>query len=273
MTQEDLGLVEKRNPNILSQLEKQSGDSCEHCGDPLALISLKVFGEKIVLRPVCECRLKELKEREKQARINELHRLLRHQGLEDGLYARMSLDDWECRDVSCENLADKLNSYLQTAHLGSRNWLYLFGGYGLGKTHLAVSALKHLCHNREWEPLLVRWSEYCSRIQQSWQSSSADSEYDLWHKARNVTLLVLDDIDKRAPSEWALGKLYELIDHRCLRLLPTILTANRSLQKLSTFWGRNEQMRDLAGAIVSRIVGQLSAVIEFSGRDYRFGSL
>jgi DNA replication protein DnaC len=119
----------------------------------------------------------------------------------------------------------------------------------------------------------VRWSEYCTRIQQSWQSSSADSEYDLWRRATNVTLLVLDDVDKRAPSEWALGKLYELIDHRYLRGLPTILTANRCFEDLSSFWSRNEQLQDLAGAIVSRIVGQLSDVIEFSCRDYRFGSL
>jgi len=83
---------------------------------------------------------------------------------------------------------------------------------------------------------------------------------------------VLDDIDKRAPTEWALGKFYELIDYRCLRLLPTILTANRNLEELSSFWSRNEQTQDLAGAIVSRMVGQLSEVIEFSGRDYRFGN-
>jgi DNA replication protein DnaC len=183
----------------------------------------------------------------------------------------MSLNHWEYRDPSCEAVAEKLKTYIQSAHLGARNWLYLFGGYGLGKTHLAVSALKHLCLNREWEPFLVRWSEYCSRIQQSWQNPSVDTEYDLWQRPTNATLLVLDDIDMRAPTEWALGRLFELIDRRYLRRLPTILTANRSLERLTDFWSRNEQTQDLAGAIVSRIVGQLSAVIEFSGRDYRYG--
>lgn len=273
MTQEDLNHEMKRNPNTFSHLQKPSNDSCENCESALALISFKLFGDEIVLRPVCDCRLKELEERERQARIDELHRLLRQQRLEDGLYGRMSLEGWECRDPSCRAVVDKLKSYLQTAHLGAKNWLYLFGGNGLGKTHLAVSALKHLCLDRQWEPLLVRWSEYCSRIQQSWENGSTETEYDLWHRAKNVTLLVLDDVDKRAPSEWALGKLYELIDHRSLHLLPTILTANRTLQRLSTVWGRNEQMKDLAGAIVSRIVGQLSGLIEFSGRDCRFGSL
>lgn len=257
----------------MSQLEKRSNASCDHCGSPLALISLKVFGEEIVLRPACECWLRELEEREKQERINELYQLLRREGLENGQYARMRLEDWEYRDPSSEAVVGKLKSYLHGAHLGARNWLYLYGSYGLGKTHLAVSALKYLCLNRQWEPLLVRWSEYCSRIQQSWQSGNPDSEFELWRQATRVTILVLDDIDKRASSEWALGKLYELIDQRYLHRLPTILTANRNLEALSTYWGKTEPMQDLARAIVSRIVGQLAAVIEFSGRDYRFGNL
>lgn len=234
-------------------------------------MSLQLFGEEIVLRPACECRIKEREEREKQARIEDLRHSIRRQGLLDGLYARMTLEDWEHRDASCEATAKKLRSYLDTVRQGARNWLFLFGGYGLGKTHLAVAALKHLSLEHQWDPLLVRWSEYCSRIQQSWHSSDAGSEYDLWCRAANVTLLVLDDIDKRASSDWALGKLYELIDHRYIRQLPTILTANRGLEALTTFWGKNDSMQDLAGAIISRIIGQLSAVIEFSGRDYRLG--
>lgn len=232
---------------------------------------MEVFGTKISLRATCECRYREMKARERRARIADLHESIRKQGLEDGLYGRMTLDGWECRDASCEGSAKILECYLRSAVFGSRNWLYLHGGYGLGKTHLAVAALKYLCIENQWEPLLVKWSEYCSRIQQSWHNSDADSEYDLWRRAANVTLLVLDDIDKRASSEWTLGKLYDLIDYRYVRQLPTIMTANRSLEALSTYWARTEQMQDLAKAIVSRTIGQLSAVIEFSGHDYRLG--
>jgi DNA replication protein DnaC len=269
MREKDLGTLEKMTLSIVSPSKRPSSDSCEHCGSPLTRMSLKVFGEEIVLRPACECRLRELEEREKRARVEELRLSIRRQGLEEGLYARMSLKEWECRDLSCEEAAKKLEVYLNRVRHGERNWLYLFGAHGLGKTHIAVAALKYLCLERQWEPLLVRWSEYCSRIQQSWHSQEAESEYQLLRKASNLTLLVLDDIDKRASSEWALGKLFELIDHRYLRQLPTILTANRSLEALLTYWERNEQTQDLARAIISRIMGQLLGVIEFSGQDYR----
>lgn len=63
----------------------------------------------------------------------------------------------------------------------------------------------------------------------------------------------------------ALGKLYELVDQRYLHCLPTILTANRNLEALSTYWGKTEPMQGLARAIVSRIVGQLAAVIQILG--------
>ncbi|HOV88043.1 MAG TPA: ATP-binding protein [Syntrophobacteraceae bacterium] len=235
------------------------------------VIRIELFGETITLRPACECRLKDLEEREKAARIANLCGLIRAQGLDDGLYAQMSLESWKRHDSSSEEAAKKLEAYLRNVGHGARNWLFLYGDYGLGKTHLAVSALRYLCLNRQWEPLFIKWSEYCGRIQQSWNDPAADSEYDLWRKPANVPLLVLDDIDKRASSEWALGKLYDLIDHRYVRRLPTILTANRGIEALAGFWGRSPQMKDLSRAITSRIVGQLSAAIEFSGKDYRLG--
>lgn len=249
--------------------ETRSSDSCGHCGRPIEVMSFELFGEVITLRPACECRLKDLEEREKAARIANLRGLIRAQGLDDGVYAQMSLDTWQSRDSSSEEAARKIEAYLRSVGHGARNWLFLYGDYGLGKTHLAVSALRYLCLNRQWEPLFIKWSEYCSRIQQSWNDPAADSEYDLWRGPAKVPLLVLDDMDKRGSSEWALGKLYDLIDHRYVRRLPTILTANRGLEALSTFWGRSQQMKDLSRAITSRIVGQLFAVIELTGRDQR----
>lgn len=261
-----------KTSSTYSPLTKPSGDSCEHCGRKLTVISVQVLGANISLRPACECRLAEWEKLEKQARAAELHRMIRQQGLENGFYAGMTMGGWRDHDSASCAVREKLMVYLLGARLETRNWLYMHGGYGLGKTHLAVAALKYLCMDRQWKPLLIRWSEYCSRIQLSWHSAEAGNEYYLWRKAFEAKLLVIDDIDKRASSEWALGKLYELIDYRYMLQLPTIITANRNIKNLSAYWARNEQTQDLAEAIISRVIGQLSVVMEFSGRDYRLGA-
>ena len=234
-------------------------------------MAFEIFGKEITLTPACECRIREQKEREKKVRLDDLYCQIREQGLESGRCAAMTLCNWDHRGESCKEAARRLETYLRGVHPGKRNWLYLHGNYGLGKTHLAVASLKYLALNRQWDPLMVRWAEYCSKIQQGWQSNHAElDEYHLWQKAMKTTLLVLDDIDKRASSEWALGKLYELIDYRYIHRMPTILTANRSLEMLTDYWGgKSEQAMDLAHAIVSRIIGQLAVVIGLTGQDRR----
>jgi DNA replication protein DnaC len=261
--------VKKNELDASKQSEEPPSGSCEHCGAAVPPVGFKLFGQDIVLQPACECRIRELDEQERLAKERNLLQKIRRQGLNDGLHAKMSLESWELRSKTCEAIARKLDTYLQNVELNARNWLYLQGDWGLGKTHIAVATLKYLCLKHGWDPSLLRWSEYCSRIQQSWHSTEADSEYDLWRRAANVTFLVLDDIDKGVCSEWALGKLYELIDHRHVRQLPTVLTANRSPEALAACWSKNGQMEDLAAAIISRILGQVSAMIEFSGDDRR----
>ena len=94
MTLSNPDVVKKKSSSIVSHLETLSNGSCDRCGEPLTMVRFRVFDEKVTLRAVCECRIRELEEREKQARLDDLRRMLRQQGLEDGLYAGMTLETW-----------------------------------------------------------------------------------------------------------------------------------------------------------------------------------
>jgi DNA replication protein DnaC len=87
---------------------------------------------------------------------------------------------------------------------------------------------------------------------------------------KDARILVLDGIDKKGGTQWTLSKLYDVIDYRCIHNLPTIITANRGVGELSTFWSREKKSEDLCKAIISRIMGQIVKVIHFEGEDYRF---
>jgi DNA replication protein DnaC len=82
---------------------------------------------------------------------------------------------------------------------------------------------------------------------------------------------LLDDLDKTSTGEWAMGKLFGLINYRYERQKPIIITANRGIDELQASWrGSNKQhVADAGMAILSRIMGQLWGVIEFNGQDQR----
>lgn len=171
----------------------------------------------------------------------------------------MTLESWQDRGIE-----GKIHAYIEKVGGRGKNWLYLHGPYGLGKTHLAVATARQLAYDRQWGPALVRWAEYCSKIQQSWSDKGIQGD---WQLARACKVLVIDDLDKKDATRWSLGQLFELIDYRYTAQAPTIFTANRPIKELSQRWMAADP--DAAKAIISRIVGQLMTAVEFRGKDFR----
>ena len=66
-----------------------------------------------------------------------------------------------------------------------------------------------------------------------------------------------------------LAHLYNIVDYRYIRQLPTIITANRSMAELCRFWDENKGGSDLSMAIISRIMGQLAKIVHMSADDIR----
>jgi DNA replication protein DnaC len=193
----------------------------------------------------------------------------------------MALDTWDTtRFPDAARAYDSALSYIQ-GEAGERNWLYLHGPYGVGKTHLAVGIIRALIETRLWPAYATVWPEHCAHVQETWDAAySGVTEGQLWGRMRDVKLLLIDDIDKRHPSPWAMGKLYEVIERRYRMERATIFTANRSFNDLSAFWSSIDlgkanqwkavQIADAGSATMSRIVGQLWGTIEMRGKDQRW---
>ena len=101
-------------------------------------------------------------------------------------------------------------------------WLILQGGSGSGKTHLAYAIAKSaIIHNR---------SVFChsvTNLLDLLRSSYNDGTYDLLIKDLcTVDLLVLDDLGAEKETEWAVEKLYQIINERSQKLLPLVITTN-----------------------------------------------
>jgi DNA replication protein DnaC len=74
--------------------------------------------------------------------------------------------------------------------------------------------------------------------------------------------LVLDDLGKEKPSEWAEEKLYEIVNARYVRSLPIIITTNVGLKAVEARYPWNGE------AIVSRLF-EMCRGAQLGGEDYR----
>lgn len=242
---------------------------------------------RYIRRPWCICpeaiQARQVKERDDEIRRLEARaaQYLMSAKIHQGRYDRMTFETWDSgRHPQASKALVAVLDYAATVQQGQPNLLYLYGPYGTGKTHLAIAALRHIitCRIDEgkngWRGYFADWSEHCSTVQQSWDRDSngaGPSERQLWGMMKLADVLVLDDLDKRAPTEWAIGKLFEVVQYRYIRERATIVTANRSIEDLQAIWQADKKLfvKDTGGAILSRVMGQLWGQVHIGGYDQR----
>jgi DNA replication protein DnaC len=231
-------------------------------------------------RSFCQCPAGQFKanteadkiiEEDLQERIRQLNN---ESGLGKGLYAQYRFDKWDV-SINAPYSTKAINAvrrYVETVSLDTNNWLFLYGDYGLGKTHLAIAALRAIALNNEWTARVAVWPELCQATKESWNTTHGLTEAQLWGRVRSARILLLDDLDKTATSEWAMGKLFDLVNQRSTRQLPTLITANHSPKQLQSDWrkSRHEHIRDTGLAVLSRIAQCLWGGVKFEGKDQRW---
>ena len=103
--------------------------------------------------------------------------------------------------------------------------LLLMGPFGVGKTHLAVAALKELV-GRGHSGLFYDYRELLKEIQNSYNPESRATEMGVLDPVLKVEILVLDDLGSSKPSDWALETVGHILNTRYNENRATILTSN-----------------------------------------------
>ena len=103
--------------------------------------------------------------------------------------------------------------------------LLLIGPSGVGKTHLAVAALKELLR-RGHAGLFCDYRELLKEIQASYNPSSDSTEMAILEPIRTVEILVLDDLGASKPSDWVRDIVGIVLNARYNERRTTIITTN-----------------------------------------------
>ena len=111
---------------------------------------------------------------------------------------------------------------------GRRKGLFLQGPTGVGKTHLAVSAVKRLAE-RGFDVVFFDYQTLLQRIRDSYNPTAGASDRDAYRTALDAEILLLDDLGAHRATEWVTDTVTQIITHRYNEDKALIATSNLSL--------------------------------------------
>ena len=102
---------------------------------------------------------------------------------------------------------------------------------GTGKTHLAAAI-----GNRRLElgepAIFVVVPDLLDHLLSTFSPASTTEFDDLFESVRSAPLLLLDDLGTQTTTPWAAEKMFQILNHRYMMRLPTVITTNVRLEDL-----------------------------------------
>jgi DNA replication protein DnaC len=135
---------------------------------------------------------------------------------------REQLDTWK-RSLTQAKLV--VQRFAAEFPVGSEHGLLLMGPCGVGKTHLAVAALKEITL-RGHSGVFYDYRELLKEIQDSYNAESQTTEMGVLEPVLTAEVLLLDDVGSSKPSLWALETVGHILNTRYNEKRVTILTTN-----------------------------------------------
>ena len=111
--------------------------------------------------------------------------------------------------------------------------LVLCGKPGTGKTHLASAICRQIAIQHQTQPCYVTASKMLRHIRASYNRDASYTEAQAINEFATADLLVIDEIGAKLPSEHDRATLFEIIDERYQRVLPTIIISNLTIEEIS----------------------------------------
>lgn len=182
---------------------------------------------KMVWAVPCDCTEGDRTERAlARARVPERYRHCDFENFEtDNEIERTPPEQLAAWNRSLEQAKLVVEKFTTEFPAAAEHGLLLMGPCGVGKTHLAVSALKEIVL-RGHAGLFYDYRELLKQIQDSYNPESQSTEMGVLEPVLTTEVLVLDDVGSSKPSLWALETVGHILNTRYNEKRVTILTTN-----------------------------------------------
>ena len=157
----------------------------------------------------------------------------------------------------------------------SREGLLISGPTGIGKTHIAVSVLKHVIVKQHTRGLYYDTRDLLRSIRRTYDPAAAGpQEVDVVDPVIKTDLLILDDLGAERATSWVHDMMTTIINTRYNEQRPIIATSNYENGRDGNGNGNgdaespNSLSRRLGKATFSRL-REMCDFIEYDGLDYR----
>lgn len=214
------------------------------------------------LKVSCFCRCdkeREAKEKRREQAKKDIDRIaslinasLMDERFREATFDRFEINRYNERNLKlCRRYADKFDLMIE-----KNQGLLLWGGVGTGKTFAAACIANELL-KRQVPVMMTSFVKLLEMIQ-----SGKEHDAVILSKLNRAKLVIFDDLGAERGTEYALEKVYSIVDERYRKKLPSIYTTNLSVPEM-------EQESDVRyGRIYDRIF-ETCYPMQFTGQSWR----
>lgn len=188
-------------------------------------------------------------------------------------YLDAQLSSYHPRDLTGLETVNRIYDFAWSFVPQSKG-LLIYGGYGTGKTYLAVSMVRILTLLRGYSVRFVEFSHLLSALQAEFANGDRyiKRQFDrpqksLMQKLVEADCLIIDELGEGRQSDWAKSVLEELITKRYNASGTTLITTNYDPRR--SHLGEPDHLEERVGARLYSRLQQMCEPLPLFGGDYR----
>lgn len=214
---------------------------------------------------MCKCEAEALEARKEQERKEEEMNNIRRakiSSMMDDTFQTARFENYRKNQSNEKHFKSAMNYCQEFKTMYEKNQgLLFYGSVGTGKSYTAACIANYLLdHNKT--VVMTSFVRLLQEIQGSMDREKREREEAFINKLNSVSLLIIDDLGAERSTDYALEKVYGIIDNRYRVKKPLILTTNLTLRQM-------QESKDIRYERIYDRIFEMCYPMEFTGVSWR----